>query len=125
MAQQTRDDSFTEEVEDRLENLFGDEEPSENAQKEAEEVADSPLRELKTIVLSIEWEITDVNDDLYDVLNLSEKNITLSHDRSTGRPRGLRRARRGASTRCPGLKAVRSTRSPSVQWNSKPKLSRV
>ena len=59
MAQQTRDDTFTEEVEDRLENLFGDEEPSENAKKEAEKVADSPLRELKTIVLSIEWEITD------------------------------------------------------------------
>jgi len=59
LAQQTPDDTFTEEVEDRLENLFGDEEPSENAQKEAEEVADSPLRELKTIVLSIEWEITD------------------------------------------------------------------
>jgi hypothetical protein len=59
LAQQTRDDTFTEEVEDRLDNLFGDEEPSENSQKEAEEVADSPLRELKTIVLSIEWEITD------------------------------------------------------------------
>lgn len=59
MAQQTRDDTFAEEVEDRLENLFGDEEPSENVQKEADEVADSPLRELKTIVLSIEWEITD------------------------------------------------------------------
>jgi hypothetical protein len=59
LAQQTRDDTFTEEVEDRLENLFGDEESSENFQKESEEVADSPLRELKTIVLSIEWEITD------------------------------------------------------------------
>jgi hypothetical protein len=59
LAQQTPDDTFTEEVEDRLDNLFGDDEPSENAQNEAEEAADSPLRELKTIVLSIEWEITD------------------------------------------------------------------
>jgi hypothetical protein len=59
LAPQTPDDTFTEEVEDRLENLFGDEEPSEDAQEEAEKVADSPLRELKTIVLSIEWEITD------------------------------------------------------------------
>jgi hypothetical protein len=59
LAPQTPDDTFTEEVEDRLENLFGDEEPSEDAQEEAEKVADAPLRELKTIVLSIEWEITD------------------------------------------------------------------
>lgn len=59
MAQQTPDDAITEEVEDRLDNLFGDENPSENDQKEAKEVTDSPLRELKTIVLSIEWEITD------------------------------------------------------------------
>jgi len=59
LAQQTRDDTLAEEVEGRLENLFGDEELNENAQKEADQVADSPLRELKTIVLSIEWEITD------------------------------------------------------------------
>jgi hypothetical protein len=59
LAQQTPGDTFAEEVEGRLEDLFGDEELSENAQKETEEIADSPLRELKTVVLSIEWEITD------------------------------------------------------------------
>lgn len=73
MAQQTRDDTFAEEVENRLEDLFGEDEISENDQKETgndqketendqketEEVEDSSLRELKTIVLSIEWEITD------------------------------------------------------------------
>lgn len=59
MAQQTSEGTFSEEVENRLDDLFGEEGSSENVQKEAEEVTDSPLRELKTIVLSIEWEITD------------------------------------------------------------------
>lgn len=61
MAPEKTGDSFAEEVEDRLENLFGEDEPEQEASAETEtvETADSPLRELKAIVLSIDWEITD------------------------------------------------------------------
>ena len=87
MAPEKTGDSFAEEVEDRLENLFGEDEPEEGPSKLAEavqtvdpplkdaealetvdpslkdaemaETGDSPLRELKAIVLSIDWEITD------------------------------------------------------------------
>lgn len=61
MAPEKTVDSFAEEVEDRLENLFGEDEPEEESSAEAKaaETADSPLRELKAIVLSIDWEITD------------------------------------------------------------------
>ena len=61
MAPENTGDSFAEEVEDRLENLFGEDEPEEELSTEPEsaETADSPLRELKAIVLSIDWEITD------------------------------------------------------------------
>ena len=83
MAPQTPDDSFADEVENRLEDLFGEEElmdespvesppgaavegpvdtPPETIADNREETSvetDSPLRELKAIVLSIDWEITD------------------------------------------------------------------
>lgn len=83
MAKQTPEDSFADEVENRLENLFGedelmDESPVENppdaaveapvdtppeiiadSREETSGETDSPLRELKAIVLSIDWEITD------------------------------------------------------------------
>jgi hypothetical protein len=61
LAPENTGDSFAEEVEDRLENLFGEDEPEEelSTDPESAETADSPLRELKAIVLSIDWEITD------------------------------------------------------------------
>ena len=59
MAPEKTGDSFAEEVEDRLENLFGEDEPEEVPPAESAETAESPLRELKAIVLSIDWEITD------------------------------------------------------------------
>ena len=59
MAPEKSGESFAEEVEDRLENLFGEDEAEEVAPAESAETADSPLRELKAIVLSIDWEITD------------------------------------------------------------------
>ncbi len=61
MAPENTGDSFAEEVEDRLENLFGEDEPEEELSTDPEpaETADSPLRDLKAIVLSIDWEITD------------------------------------------------------------------
>jgi hypothetical protein len=55
----TSDEGINEQVEDRLDNLFGEEEASDVVIKEEIEPRDSPLRELKTIVLSIDWEITD------------------------------------------------------------------
>jgi hypothetical protein len=55
----TGDEGIHEEVEDRLDNLFGEEESSDAIITEDAESEDSPLRELKTIVLSIDWEITD------------------------------------------------------------------
>ena len=83
MARQNSKDSFADEVENRLENLFGEEElmdesPVDNppdapgeapvdtapetlgdSREETSDEAVSPLRELKAIVLSIDWEITD------------------------------------------------------------------
>jgi hypothetical protein len=61
LAPEKTGDSFAEEVEDRLENLFGEDETEEETSTgtEAAETAESPLRELKAIVLSIDWEITD------------------------------------------------------------------
>ena len=64
MASEKTGDSFAEEVEDRLENLFGEDVPEEDVPTEgastgSAEPEDSPLRELKAIVLSIDWEITD------------------------------------------------------------------
>lgn len=90
MAPQTEDDSFAEEVENRLQSIFGDEDsggsweeddveedgeqeplesdpgtgPSEAVDDVWEEAPSSdeiedPLRKLKTIVLSIDWEINE------------------------------------------------------------------
>jgi hypothetical protein len=59
LAPESNDDTVTEEVEDRLEDLFGDEEATENPPKSGMETMDHPLRELKSNVLSIDWEITD------------------------------------------------------------------
>lgn len=52
-------DDITEEVEDRLDDLFGEENTAAVHLDESADSEDSPLRELKTIVLSIDWEITD------------------------------------------------------------------
>ncbi|MFZ0241815.1 MAG: hypothetical protein WAL90_09235 [Desulfobacterales bacterium] len=59
MENETPEDQFSEEVEDRLENLFGDEDPTEVADIDSAEIVPHPLRDLKTILLSIDWEITD------------------------------------------------------------------
>jgi hypothetical protein len=55
----TDDDVINEEVEGRLDNLFGDEDTAADILEDSYESDDSPLRELKTIVLSLDWEITD------------------------------------------------------------------
>jgi hypothetical protein len=55
----TDDAAINEEVGGRLDNLFGDEDTAADILEDSHESDDSPLRELKTIVLSIDWEITD------------------------------------------------------------------
>ena len=55
----TDNEAINEEVEGRLDNLFGDEDTAADIIEDSHESDDSPLRELKTIVLSIDWEITD------------------------------------------------------------------
>ena len=59
MESPTDDDVINEEVEGRLDNLFGDEDTAADILEDSYESDDSPLRELKTIVLSLDWEITD------------------------------------------------------------------
>ena len=59
MENETTGDQFSEEVEDRLQNLFGEEEPSETAEIKSADIIPHPLRDLKTVILSIDWEITD------------------------------------------------------------------
>ncbi|MGB5421308.1 MAG: hypothetical protein WBN03_04065 [Desulfobacterales bacterium] len=59
MENETTGDQFSEEVEDRLQNLFGEEKPSETAEIKSADIIPHPLRDLKTVILSIDWEITD------------------------------------------------------------------
>lgn len=59
MENETNGDQFSEEVEDRLQNLFGEEEPSETAESKSTTIKLHPLRDLKTVILAIDWEITD------------------------------------------------------------------
>jgi hypothetical protein len=77
LAQKDRDDSVAFEVESRLDDIFGDEDDSVQAEEELSiaEPDDHPLRELKSIVLSIEWEITDevMTDFVEQIDRLKEK----------------------------------------------------
>lgn len=53
------EDKFSDEIEDRLETLFGEEEPVEVSEHGSGAAKDYPLRDLKSIVLSIDWEINE------------------------------------------------------------------
>jgi hypothetical protein len=53
------ENAISDEIEDRLDDLFGEEEPSSAGLGGGVDSKDAPLRELKTIILSIDWEITD------------------------------------------------------------------
>lgn len=66
------DDTVTIEVEEQLENVFGKSENSRAFSEENAEFADSPLRDLKAIALSIDWEIDDeimtqLNDEVEEL----------------------------------------------------------
>ena len=54
MENETTGDQFSEEVEDRLQNLFGEEEPSEALETKSTAIKPHPLRDLKTVILSID-----------------------------------------------------------------------
>ena len=54
-----RDSSVTAEVERRLEYFFGESDESFVSSDDSKDMEETPLRDLKALVLSIDWEITD------------------------------------------------------------------
>lgn len=62
-------DTFASDLENRLDDFFNDDNVTGNKNKETSETADFPLKELKSVVLAIDWEITE------DVLNSLIRNI--------------------------------------------------
>ena len=66
------DDVLIDEIDGRLDDLFGEEKPSRKSDGESGDHKENPLKELKAVVLSIDWEITD------DVMNrLAEQVVKL------------------------------------------------
>lgn len=61
MAQQRDKDNFRSQVEDRLDHLFQEESPE--ATEEHVGLGEHPLKGLKAVLLSIDWEITDSTMD--------------------------------------------------------------
>lgn len=59
MADQNFDDAMRSELESRLDDLFGADDHAAEVLKTDEPPEDYPLAELKSLVLSIDWEITD------------------------------------------------------------------
>jgi DNA-binding protein H-NS len=59
LAGQNDEDSLSAELESRLDDLFGDDDKFSEGPVADEGPADYPLGELKNLVLSIDWEITD------------------------------------------------------------------
>lgn len=59
MAEPNESDSLNPELDDRAEDLFGNEEPALNEGQTREQAEHYPLSELKNLILSIDWEITD------------------------------------------------------------------
>lgn len=74
MVLEKPDDTVTEKVEERLDILFSEDEEDVNEKVTDEGISDYPLRELKTIVLSIDWEITD------EVMNNFVEQVVLLKD---------------------------------------------
>ena len=61
MAQQRDEDNFRSQVEDRLDHLFQEDSP--DATEEHIGLGEHPLKGLKAVLLSIDWEITDSTMD--------------------------------------------------------------
>lgn len=59
MARQNDEDTLSEELENRLDDLFGEDDKFSEGPITDDSAQDYPLSELKNLVLSIDWEITD------------------------------------------------------------------
>lgn len=59
MVRQNDEDSLSEELESRLDDLFGEDDKFSEGPVTDDSAQDYPLSELKNLVLSIDWEITD------------------------------------------------------------------
>ncbi|NNL41432.1 MAG: hypothetical protein HKO79_02990, partial [Desulfobacterales bacterium] len=57
--QQNVDDILVDEIDGRLDNLFAEDKGPQKADRESSDIKDYPLKELKAVILSIDWEITD------------------------------------------------------------------
>jgi len=74
LADQSNNDSLASELESRLDDLFREDDAPEPIESEKQS-QDYPLSELKNLVLSIDWEITDkvLSDFVNQVKNLKAK----------------------------------------------------
>ena len=57
--QQNVDDILVDEIDGRLDDLFAEDKDPQKADGESGDTKDYPLKELKAVILSIDWEITD------------------------------------------------------------------
>jgi len=57
--QQNIDDVLVDEIDGRLDDLFAGDKISQKADGESTDIKEYPLKELKAVILSIDWEITD------------------------------------------------------------------
>ena len=57
--QENIDDLLVDEIDGRLDDLFAEDKITQKADGESSEVKEYPLKELKAVILSIDWEITD------------------------------------------------------------------
>ena len=78
MAREIGGDALVDEIDGRLDNLFSEDETPHKDAGKSKDLQDYPLRELKAIVLSIDWEITD------DVMNRFVDQIALLKKRYRG-----------------------------------------
>lgn len=60
---QNIDDVLVDEIDGRLDDLFGEEKTPQKTDGKSSDIKEYPLKELKAVILSIDWEITD------DVMN--------------------------------------------------------
>lgn len=73
-------DSLNPELDNRLEDLFGNDETTSPEDQAKESAAYYPLSELKNLILSIDWEITD--EILEKLLQqIKDLNMTYEHDK--------------------------------------------
>jgi len=56
---QNVDDILVDEIDGRLDDLFAEDKDPQAADGESSNIKDYPLKELKAVILSIDWEITD------------------------------------------------------------------